>query len=108
MAFLHCHNCEFSQDDFWEWDGYNPISSFEDDKESLLNKDLDEVVKMDSYWLKERGLTQITRRELILYHLDQIKHSIKNMKYRTYDEYLENNPERKCPVCGVEGFLDID
>jgi hypothetical protein len=24
MAYLHCHSCTFSQDDFWDW-GYNPI-----------------------------------------------------------------------------------
>lgn len=24
MAYIHCHNCDYSQDDFWSW-RYNPI-----------------------------------------------------------------------------------
>jgi len=24
MAFVHCHGCNWEQDDFWDW-GYNPI-----------------------------------------------------------------------------------
>lgn len=27
MAFLHCHNCDWSQDDFWEPNGYNPLEN---------------------------------------------------------------------------------
>jgi hypothetical protein len=29
MAFLHCHNCDWSQDDFWEPNGYNPLAGLE-------------------------------------------------------------------------------
>jgi hypothetical protein len=28
MAFLHCHNCNWEQDDFWSWKGYNPVRFF--------------------------------------------------------------------------------
>lgn len=27
MAYLHCHNCFWEQDDFWSWK-YNPITKF--------------------------------------------------------------------------------
>ncbi len=26
MAFVHCHNCDWEQDDFWSWE-YNPLRS---------------------------------------------------------------------------------
>jgi hypothetical protein len=28
MSFVHCHACEWTQDDFWSWKGYNPIRFF--------------------------------------------------------------------------------
>lgn len=30
MAYVHCHSCNWSQDDFWtwKWKAYNPISYF--------------------------------------------------------------------------------
>ena len=48
--YLHCHNCGWSQDDFWEWKidwknifkwqrrpfGYNPLSLFLQDIVTLL------------------------------------------------------------------------
>lgn len=106
MAYLHCHSCEFSQDDFWH-EGYNPVTCFQSDLKELMEGDLDKIIEMDSMWLKERNLDFITRRELILYHLDQIKSRIKNMKYRTMQEFKELNPKRLCPICGKDD-LDID
>ena len=32
MAYLHCHNCGWSQDDFWEHNGYNPFNILEEVK----------------------------------------------------------------------------
>lgn len=107
MSYLHCHSCDFSQDDFWSENGWNPIKSFESDKDTLLNKDLDEVVEMDSVWLEENGYKKVTRRDLVLYHLDQIKSRITRMIYRTFEEYKEKNPDRICPKCGKKD-LDID
>jgi hypothetical protein len=28
MAYIHCHNCNWQQDDFWSVGGYNPIRFF--------------------------------------------------------------------------------
>jgi len=107
MAYLHCHNCNFSQDDYWSESGWNPMKSFENDRDALLNGDLDEVVKMDAGWLREHGLTSVTRRDLVVLHLRQIIARIEGMVYRTREELRERNPERKCPRCG-ERALDED
>ncbi len=55
MAYLHCHNCDWSQDDFWDFKfhkygyfhrwGYNPFSVF-----------LSYVFSKDGYW-KPRRIT---------------------------------------------------
>ncbi len=108
MAYLHCHNCDFSQDDFWH-EGYNPVTCFNDDLENLLTSDLDEKVEMDSEWLSNHHLIDHpNRRELILYHLDQIKARIETMVYRSEDEFRQKNAEMRCPKCGKIGVLDID
>ena len=106
MSYLHCHNCEFSQDDFWH-DGYNPVVCFQRDLKELMTGDLDRIVSMDSMWLKERGLDFVTERDLIIYHLDQLKSRISKMKYRTMEEFKIINPDRLCPICG-KNELDID
>jgi len=109
MSYLHCHSCNFNQDDYWSEKGWNPVKSFESDLDTLLNKDLDEIVKMDAVWLEENGYPKegVTRRELVLYHLDQIKSRIRKMVYRTPEELKEKNPERLCPKCGKKD-LDED
>jgi hypothetical protein len=28
MAYVHCHKCHWSQDDFWSLGGYNPVRWF--------------------------------------------------------------------------------
>lgn len=106
MAYLHCHSCDFSQDDFWS-ETYNPVKSFQDDLKDPFFSDLDRVIGMDSGWLENNGYEYITHRGLILHHLKQIASRIKGMVYRTMEEYQEKNPERICPVCGKRD-LDID
>lgn len=110
MAYLHCHTegCEFSQDDFWSED-YNPITFMEkNSKDELLTYDLDAKVKFDQYWLDENGYSDgITRRELIAWEMERKAQRIRNMKYRTFEEYKEKNPEGICPKCGKKD-LDID
>lgn len=112
MAYLHCHNCDFSQDDFWH-EGYNPVTCFQDDLEDLLTGDLDATMETDSSWLEEIGWKAapeaFTKRESILYHLEkQLAARIRGMVYRTEAEFRKNNPEMKCPECGQIGVLDID
>lgn len=107
MAYLHCHNCEFSQDDYWSEDGWNPVKSFESDRDTLLNEDLDEAVQMDPQWLRDNRVESVTRRDLVVINLRRIIERVEGMVYRTHDELRERNPDMKCPRCG-ERELDVD
>jgi hypothetical protein len=114
MAFLHCHNCDFSQDDFWD-ESYNPITFLEETytKELLTVKNLDEIVEMDKWAIEEMGIcvgpdkNGPTRRELIAWELERSARSIRNMIYRTFHEFKEKNPNAICPKCRKKE-LDID
>ena len=108
MAYLHCHACNWSQDDFWS-KTYNPVTCFQDDLEELLTGDLNEKIEMDSAWLSDNHLIDHpTRRYLILHHLNQLKARIETMVYRTDEEFRTLNAEGRCPNCGKVGGLDID
>ncbi|MFW5895531.1 MAG: hypothetical protein ACOCT9_02185 [archaeon] len=101
MAFLHCHNCGWSQDDFWDED-YNPLSNLTGKNEKdLLNKDLDKVVYQNNQGKK------ITLRKHITNQLSKSINKINKMKYRTREEFEKKNPEKKCPRCHKKS-LDID
>lgn len=112
MAFVHCHECGWSQDDFWS-EHYNPITFLEENyTKELLTADLDEVMEMDPLWIEETeihiedGARGPTRREMIAWELEKHAQTIRNMEYRTFAELKEKNPQRLCPSCG--GVLDID
>lgn len=112
MAYIHCHKCGWSQDDYWT-ESYNPITFLEKNyTKELLTADLDEVVEMDQWWIEEQGIhveegnKGPTRRELIAWELERHARTIRHMIYRTADERKEKNPENKCPKCG--GGLCID
>jgi hypothetical protein len=109
MAYLHCHNCHWSQDDFWD-EHYNPITFMEKNyKKELLNDDLGRIIKMqlDVPLSKEVYYSNITARELIAKEMERHARTIRSMIYRTTEEFKQKNPERKCPNCGKKE-LDID
>lgn len=65
---------------------------------------------MDSNWKEEIGYGRdavVTRQELLAYEFECCAKKIRNMKYRTFEEFKEKNPERICPKCGKKE-LDID
>jgi hypothetical protein len=107
MAYLHCHACGWSQDDFWS-KGYNPITSVKDYEQYLfLNPN---TTGMDNWWLKENGYpetNEIKGTELVAHELERAARRVRNMVYRTEQEFREKNPERNCPKCGKHE-LDID
>jgi len=104
MSYLHCHNCDFSQDDFWS-KSYNPIRYLLQWEDYLLGDRLDEQFTDDALFLKERG--PLTTREVVAQLLEKTAQTIRGMDYRTLEEFNAKNPERLCPVCGKDE-LDID
>ncbi len=106
MAYLHCHNCHWQQDDFWD-EKYNPIRFLLNWEELLLgDKDkLDGSFTNDAQFIRDHGV--ISSRELIARELEKHGRTIRNMKYRTNDEFKRLNPEKICPNCNQKE-LDID
>jgi len=110
MSYLHCHTCHWSQDDFWD-QNYNPITFLEKNyTEEILNKDLWEVIKLDTFDDKRGrfiGMNSMTRENFICGEIEWALRRIKKMIYRTHQEYKEKNPEWRCPNCWNKD-LDID
>lgn len=104
MAYLHCHACGWSQDDFWEADGYNPLSMLKDNIKDLFR----DKIEFDSNY-KDFGLPKqtMTGPEYVAWELERKAGNIREMVYRTFEEYKTKNPERVCPKCGKKE-LDID
>lgn len=111
MSYLHCHSCQWSQDDFWDEKWYNPISFLEKNyKEELLNWDLSRIITMDKFDDKRRrhiGSETITEDEFIARQFENWASKIRRMYYRTEEEFKKENPEWKCPICWKKD-LDID
>jgi hypothetical protein len=125
MAFLHCHSCDWSQDDFWDfrirrgrgyfsikWLGlgweYNPVSVF-----------LSYVFGRKGYWWPRRiDFDDNCKREngwkrrdphswyLIGQEFKSMRRKFKNMRWRTMEEFNKDK-HAVCPNCGKQNF-DVD
>lgn len=105
MSYLHCHNCNFSQDDYWSEGGYNPITYLQSWEKSLFSDKIDEPFTNDYQFIQENG--NITLREEIARVLENLAKTIRKMEYRTRDELKLKNPELVCPNC-KQKMLDED
>ncbi len=108
MAYLHCHKCNWSQDDFYH-DGYNPAKYLMDWNEYLFGdkKDkLDEQFTDDSEFIKFHG--NITTREMIALEYEKFARRIREMKWITYEDFKKDKGIAKCPKCGSSTDFDID
>jgi len=104
MAYVHCHSCDWSQDDFYSPDGYIPAKSLADWNDSLCGDKLDEQFTDDALFVKENG--PITTREVIARDYEKFAQRIRDMKWVTEEQY-RNDPYKVCPKCGEES-LDVD
>lgn len=105
MSYLHCHNCNFSQDDFWSENGWNPVKALENWKKDLFSPKIDEFFTKDSLFISQNG--NITLREVIAREYERKARHIRNMVYRTEKEFRDENPNGICPACH-QRTLDID
>jgi len=104
MAYLHCHNCKWQQDDFWDR-SYNPLRSLLNWEDALLDRNLDESFTDDADFVEEHG--NLTVREALIAQLARVSRRIRDMNWRTQEEWLAVAREvRTCPECG--SVLDID
>jgi hypothetical protein len=105
MSFVHCHQCHWSQDDFWS-EHYNPINYLQNFEKDLLTKDIDAVcihaADTESCYGQKEG--DVSYREMIARSLERAARHIRKMAWRNMEEYKAGG--RRCPKCG--GCLDID
>lgn len=76
MAFIHCHACGWSQDDFYD-ENYNPAKYL-----MTWNNEIDKQFSMDSEFLRENG--PITTREVLAREYEEFARRIRSMKWLTY------------------------
>lgn len=123
MAYLHCHSCDWSQDDFWDWEwsglkrfwkwrsrpfGYNPFS--------LMLEDIAEYWKprimiFDRCFAQELGFKscRIFSWRFMIWQLRLHFERIFTQKWWTHKSFRKDYDAGKavCPGCGKVDF-DID
>lgn len=109
MAYLHCHNCSWSQDDFYDPKGYNPAEFLKSWNDVLCGEDrhkIDEQFTDDAEFLRKNG--PLTTREVVAREYEKYAKRIREMKWITWDDFRNDKEENKiCPQCGSDD-LDID
>jgi hypothetical protein len=113
LAFLHCHDCDWEQDDFWSEDGWNPEKSmkgsweqaFQDkiymDRDFFIENHIEDKMNKD-----EKG-HWITGPNLLAWNLRTKASQVENMAVRTIEEWKQKKDTFTCPECGGRN-LDID
>ena len=120
MAYLHCHSCDWSQDDFWDWRwtwrfwkfrpfGYNPISLMIDDIRDYIKP---RYIEFDSSFAREHGFKSSKIHSWSMLLLEWKRHfkRIFNQKWWTYNSWKKDKDRPfgvVCPACKDDNF-DID
>jgi len=120
MAYLHCHNCGWGQDDFWDKKGYNPFRP--DDVEWLKDNLFKDEVNVGADYISDmRGLgfdcevkedpeggCIIKATDFVSMELMRKARSIQNMAVKTWSEWNKVKDTFECHKCGSKDELDID
>jgi len=115
MAYLHCHSCDWSQDDFWSKEGYHPFRSIPMDYlRASLFKD---KIYLDQHCIEGLGIRNnhghdeeghwVSGKEYVLAQLKRKIRNIENMAVKTEAEWKLVKDDFKCPKCGSQN-CDID
>ena len=122
MAYLHCHNCEWEQDDFWEWKwsglkqfwkwksrpfGYNPLSCILEDITINIKP---RIIEMDAYWAKDNGFSssRIFSWHMLIFEIRKNIRRLFTQIYWTYGDWKKVGDDKwVCPICHKRA-LDID
>lgn len=112
MSYLHCHGCDWGQDDFWSLT-YSPFHSsswthwVKEFEEIAFNGKLDDPIK-ERYDTKGLGLPEATTyREFFALEMERKASIIKDMAVPTWEDWIKIRDSFKCPRCGSKNW-DID
>ncbi len=101
MAYLHCHSCDWSQDDFWSEGGWTPLH---EDIIAWYRKLLFQgTMNVD----RPGGCVDVDTRELVASYLETKAIGIRNMVWKTEEDWKVARDTAVCPNCGAQDF-DID
>lgn len=103
MAYVHCHHCGWSQDDFYKKDGYNPAKSLLDWNDALCSEKVNETFPDDPFLRKDKPSR--TYKEVIAEEFERCAKNIRNMHWTTWEQY-KNDPHKGCPKCGKGLCID--
>lgn len=118
MAYLHCHSCDWSQDDFYT-KGYNPLTRMKDSigwtiKPRMLNFDKWMVDEQKKYRyipifskVDKKGFANVFSWNWLLIELERDITSFLHMKWWTWKKWNKVKHKAVCPKCGDRNF-DID
>jgi hypothetical protein len=117
MAYLHCHSCDWEQDDFWNWKwtwkiwkerpfGYNPISLMIDYVRRYMKP---RYIEFDSHFAESIGFksNRIHSWRFMLHEFNRNFRRVRKMKWWTEDSWYKSREDAVCPGCGDKNF-DID
>ena len=128
MAFLHCHNCDWSQDDFWDFSfgrygywripftkiswSYNPISCFMSHVFDKKGYWFPRRIQYDRYCIEDLGWKRADPHSwwLIWYQFKRMLRKFKRQKWRTEKAFRRDRILKLayCPSCGSRDHFDID
>jgi len=122
--YLHCHNCGWSQDDFWEedtsfGDGYSPFRK--SDVDWLKEKLFEDHINVDINYIRDmRGLGfdfdiekdpkggyNVKTTDFVAMELMRKARNIKNMRVKTWEDWEKVRDDFVCPKCGSKDELLI-
>jgi hypothetical protein len=105
MAYLHCHNCNWSQDDFWH-NGYNPAKNVKDYYDEFM-KDPNKKIYFDMDWVQEAKIKwgkddkgyYVMAKDMFVWEMEREARTVKNMNVYTWEDWTKVNEDWKCPNC---------
>lgn len=119
MAYLHCHSCDWSQDDFWSF-SYNPFTKFWSDIKWLIRpriltldgwivNDLTKYtgVNVHRFRSTQKGPVKVFSWQWLWLEIVKEIKLTRDQRWWTWKSWKRDRATAKCPKCGKVDF-DID
>lgn len=100
MSFVHCHSCNWEQDDFWSW-RYNPVRFF-------FTQDVPTWIKPEMVNLRRSYGGSVFSWYVLFDQFRKWCRRVWTQKWWTYSAYRAavDAGHGGCPVCGASLCID--